>query len=325
MNCPRCGSAIADGLNFCTECGSPVGATASNQAVLTVCPLCGAQLDGGSFCPKCGTAIPVASGAVEPTQFAWGSADVAQPAAPQMQVVQPAVVVPVGVAPHAQQGKPQGVGKGVVLGIVVALALLLAAFGVYSLVNQGGSSESSKEVGSTMQEASEASSSSSGREKEASSAPAVRGKTPPGFSTATASSVSTADKMDDYRATSTIDGSDVTAWNTDGRTTGDARGQWIELQAAELQHVEGLRILPGFCKSQEVWSKNRRPRDITITFSDGSSVPATLADTFGEYQTIALSKAVDTTTIRITINSSWAPTFNGKTYDDCAISEITVY
>ena len=90
-------------------------------------------------------------------------------------------------------------------------------------------------------------------------------------------------------------------------------------------HVTGVKIMPGFCKSEEVFTKNRCPKDITFTFSDGSTYKTTLTRKYNDYQTVNFPSAVDTSSIRITINSSYAPTYDGKRYDDCGISEIQVF
>ncbi len=47
--CPKCGSLVPANMNFCPNCGSPMG----NQA--NTCPKCGAAVPAGSkFCPNCG-------------------------------------------------------------------------------------------------------------------------------------------------------------------------------------------------------------------------------------------------------------------------------
>jgi len=48
--CPACGHKNTDGVKFCQECGSPLGAPAK-----TFCGQCGAQLAPGTrFCGECG-------------------------------------------------------------------------------------------------------------------------------------------------------------------------------------------------------------------------------------------------------------------------------
>ena len=151
-----------------------------------------------------------------------------------------------------------------------------------------------------------------------------KGAVPPVFNSYKASSVTVVDNIDPYGPEMTVDGNPQTAWNTNGAETGDATGQWIELSAPGLQHVSSISILPGFCKDPDIWAKNRRPHEIEVSFSDGSSFTADLNDTFNQYQSLPLSAPVDTTFVRITIRSSYAPTYNGRVYDDCAISEIRI-
>ena len=83
--------------------------------------------------------------------------------------------------------------------------------------------------------------------------------------------------------------------------------------------------MAGYCKDVDNYAKQRRPRDITLSYSDGTAQHATLADTFAEYQDVKLDAPVDTTYVRITIDSTYDPTYAGQCYDDCAISEIEVY
>ncbi|HAM15736.1 MAG TPA: hypothetical protein DCP91_07745, partial [Eggerthellaceae bacterium] len=153
---------------------------------------------------------------------------------------------------------------------------------------------------------------------------AAKGAVPPVFTSFTASSVSTADTIDAYGPQMAMDGNAKTAWNTDGESVGDGTGQWMQLAASDPQRVSGISILPGFCKDRDTWAKNRRPHAITVSFSDGSSFSAELADKYNKYQELSLPAPVDTTFVRITVDSTYAPTYSGRCYDDCTISEIRI-
>lgn len=66
MKCVKCGSAIAAGMKFCSECGTPV-------PKVSFCSNCGAELSVGvKFCASCGT--PTNSNGPEP-QVASTKAD----------------------------------------------------------------------------------------------------------------------------------------------------------------------------------------------------------------------------------------------------------
>ena len=123
------------------------------------------------------------------------------------------------------------------------------------------------------------------------------------------------DKAPDYGPYMARDGDLVTAWNEGAPN--DGVGEWIQLEAPEKQKVSGLRIATGFQKTEEIYSQNRRPRDITISFEDGTTYNALLDDALG-YQIITFNRPVETRIVRITINS----TYKGKYFDDCCISEV---
>ena len=139
----------------------------------------------------------------------------------------------------------------------------------------------------------------------------------PRFSKISASSVLTGD-VDSHQPDRLVDGSTTTAW-CEG-VTGNGEGEWVEFQADMKQNVTSVTIMGGFCKSEDLYWMNSRPKDITITFDDGSKTTSTLSDEPFAWHTITLAKPVQTKTIRITIDSVYA----GSNYTDTSISEITV-
>lgn len=116
-----------------------------------------------------------------------------------------------------------------------------------------------------------------------------------------------------------LDGNVTTAWNEGG--SGSGTGEWIELKANSAQTVSGIRIMPGFCNNEPNYYRNCRPKDITITFSDGTYTTTTLSDSYYVYQDLQFDREVTTSSIRITVNS----VYSGNKYQDCCISEIQVY
>lgn len=54
MNCIKCGRILADGMNFCPNCGESV----ARQGCNAFCSVCGAELvSGAQFCTSCGTKV----------------------------------------------------------------------------------------------------------------------------------------------------------------------------------------------------------------------------------------------------------------------------
>ena len=217
-------------------------------------------------------------------------------------------------------------GLGIMAGMFFSAGNSGSATGGNTAVIPTATSAAIETTASADEQATNASSASASSQEEPEKEPEPVGATPPYFGdSATVSSITAEDTIDPYGATSAIDGDPATAWNTSGKDNPSAAGEWIEIGANELQHVEGVRILAGFCKDEKTWEKNRRPCDITLMFSDGTKQSAHLDNVYNSYQDIKLDKAVDTYYVRISIDSSYEPTYDGRRYDDCAISEIEVY
>lgn len=150
--------------------------------------------------------------------------------------------------------------------------------------------------------------------------------TPPVFTMVTASNVTQATQDDrSYEPSLVLDGNPETAWNVPG-----GPGEWITISATSPQTVKGMRILNGYTKYSSAYAMwlyyaNRRPKDITIEFSDGSSISYTLADMFSQsnyqYQTIDFGEYKKTNFITVRINS----VYEGDTWSDCCISEMDFF
>lgn len=146
------------------------------------------------------------------------------------------------------------------------------------------------------------------------------------FPTVTASQITSASSSNrSYGPYNVLDGQYDTAWNTP-----NGPGQWIKLSASSPQKVKGIKILNGYTKYSTgygmwIYYANSRPKNITVTFSDGTSVNKTLSDVFDKsnyiYQEVDFGGIKTTDYIKITINSIYP----GNKWDDCCISEITVY
>lgn len=128
-----------------------------------------------------------------------------------------------------------------------------------------------------------------------------------------------------YSPSLAADGDPSTAWNVSGGV-----GEWIKLSADSVQTVKGIKILNGYTKyspdyNMWLYYANRRAKDITVSFSDGSEMKFTLQDIFDQhsyyYQPIDFGTVKYTTYIKIRIDSIYP----GSKWDDMCFSEIVPY
>ncbi len=60
ISCPNCGAAVAEGKNFCVECGTKIEQPTVNMTESVICVSCGAKiLDGKKFCGECGAKVEI--------------------------------------------------------------------------------------------------------------------------------------------------------------------------------------------------------------------------------------------------------------------------
>ena len=148
----------------------------------------------------------------------------------------------------------------------------------------------------------------------------------PVFTSASASQITApTSSNNNYGPNLVLDGDPATAWNTPG-----GPGDWIQFSAPTEQAVKGIKILNGYTKYSDVYGMwiyhaNSRPKNIQISFSDGTSMAYTLSDTFDKanyiYQDISFGEYKKVTWIRITI----ADIYGGTKWNDCCISEVQFY
>lgn len=153
-----------------------------------------------------------------------------------------------------------------------------------------------------------------------SNAASVQGETPPRFSSVEVSSQLPGDNdTADYGPGNLTDGNPATAWNEGA--AGFGVGEWVKFSAVNPQRVTSVSIMGGFPKfykdGSDVYKKNPRPREITISY-EGGSQGFTMQDVREQFQTFTLSKPVDTRWITITIDS----VYPGTRYEDCCIAEV---
>ena len=121
-----------------------------------------------------------------------------------------------------------------------------------------------------------------------------------------------------YPAASAIDGNPATGWSED--ISGYGEGEWIELTFDGTYLLSGMRIAIGLQTDSDRYFNNSRPREILITFSDGTEILAEVEDRMG-YQTISFDTPVASSNLKVTIFS----VYKGSKYADTLISEIELY
>ena len=116
-----------------------------------------------------------------------------------------------------------------------------------------------------------------------------------------------------------LDGDDSTAWveGADGQGIGES----LTFNFDGTYRVNGLTIKAGFQLDEETYYKNSRPKEITITFSDGSSETFTLDDEYGAEQYFEFDQLVNTSSVSITINS----VYEGSKYEDTCITGVEFF
>ncbi len=122
----------------------------------------------------------------------------------------------------------------------------------------------------------------------------------------------------DYEADNVFDGNPKTVWS-EGKS-GIGNGAEIFFTVAGNKELSGLRILAGHNKTEALYYYNCRPSKIKIEDSHGNSESVSLADSYGEYQTVNFTKPMKGV-VTITILDA----YSGTVYQDTCISEITAF
>ena len=129
----------------------------------------------------------------------------------------------------------------------------------------------------------------------------------------------------DYSVGSLLDGNTQTCW-ADG-VSGTGEGESITFSSDETKTVSGLAILPGYCKSEDLFYKNGMPLDIEITSGD-----KTWKWSFYDFQPnfaspmdsmVFIDFGGDIDMNECTVNLSVCK--SGNKYDDICITEMFLY
>ncbi len=132
-----------------------------------------------------------------------------------------------------------------------------------------------------------------------------------------ASSVLAGQSGNSYLQSNLLDGNPATAW-VEGQS-GDGIDAFLTLEFAGSKTVSELQLTNGYAKSESIFAKNNRVRDIEVTSSTGQRLSAELAD-HGRWQTVPLPGFSNVDWIQIRILS----VYRGTKYRDTALSELRV-
>ncbi|TNE92896.1 MAG: hypothetical protein EP330_00515 [Deltaproteobacteria bacterium] len=148
------------------------------------------------------------------------------------------------------------------------------------------------------------------------SAPAFAGQVK--IAGATASSTYPASDSASYDAKHIHDGKQGTSW-VEGED-GSGLGSWIEVDLGGTKDVTRIKLWGGDWYSSEYWQRANRPKEIELTFSDGSTETWAIDDA----QTVAVkefAKPKSTSSIKLKVKGI----HSGSTWNDTGISEIQVF
>lgn len=311
MRCTGCGKEISDNLNYCKYCGTPVRKTVrpdKDNSSTVQCPACGAIVKAeNQFCIKCGHMLRSTpdgpGGKREETGGTWKKI---------------AIIV-----------------LSIILAISVGLVIVAAFY--FLKVRNSDAENRMPVVVSTSAEKNTATFYNNGKTEkvagtfvsETETTSSEKEMTQEGQNNFTENvdmshvltayaSKSLSENNMIHLAERVLDGDLKTAWveGADGQGLGESLGIVLD----DVYTVNGFYIYAGYQKSDDLYYKNSRPKEIEILFSDGTINTIELEDVIG-MQNVKFPHSVETSGIEITINSVYA----GNKYEDTAISEIQLY
>ncbi|SFI23116.1 Serine/threonine protein kinase [Tindallia magadiensis] len=122
-----------------------------------------------------------------------------------------------------------------------------------------------------------------------------------------------------YSENHVFDGQHETAW-VEG-ATGDGIDEWIRLDFDHEKPIQGIFIINGYTRSEEIFYNNNRVKDVLIELSNGQQFYTQLADGFKEENHLLFETPINTQWIKLTIKS----VYPGSQYQDTCISGIYPY
>ncbi|MCO4743352.1 MAG: discoidin domain-containing protein [Proteobacteria bacterium] len=121
-----------------------------------------------------------------------------------------------------------------------------------------------------------------------------------------------------YDAAHAIDGKHGKSW-VEGED-GSGLGSWIELDLGGSQDVTRIKMWAGDWYSTDYWRRANRPKEVELSFSDGTKQTWKLDDA-QEVQVLDLASPKSTSSIRFKVKGI----HSGSTWLDTVISEIQVF
>jgi hypothetical protein len=120
-----------------------------------------------------------------------------------------------------------------------------------------------------------------------------------------------------YGAQNLFAGSSGDAW-VEGRD-GNGVGEWVTIEFDGMRLVKSITVRNGYQKSNDIFQKNNRVRQLRVMFSQGETQTLSLPDRLGSEQ-ISLPKPVKAYWMKFIIDDVWA----GNRYTDTAITKLVV-
>lgn len=295
MYCPNCGQSLPEDAMFCNSCGSKL-TTASKT-----CIKCGTSLNEGDvFCGECGTVQSSCINAEENN---------------------------INLLPPPSKRKKSWI---IILSlIIVLLATFVGAFIYFSV---DGDIELTDNVENSISEVqpnnnekavdNDFNNNSTEYAEHQENVDTIVDTeehieySTPSFTTVTASSILHSDGTFNYSVENIIDNDISTSWVEGAEGCGQM--EWIEFSADTEQKVSQINILNGYCKNQDIYTKNNRIKEVKVEFDDGTYSTHTLKDKYNEWNFIKFDKEHICKKIKIYIIS----VYEGSHYNDTCVSEI---
>lgn len=138
-----------------------------------------------------------------------------------------------------------------------------------------------------------------------------------GYEIYCASSVLPSQFGNSYGPANLFNASTGTAW-VEGRD-GNGVGEWITVEFDSMRRVKSINVQNGYQKSNDIFQKNNRVRQLRVLFSGGQSEIFILQDRISS-QLLTLHKPVQAYWLKFIIDDVWA----GNKYTDTAITKLLV-
>ena len=138
-----------------------------------------------------------------------------------------------------------------------------------------------------------------------------------GFETYCASSVLRPQFGNSYGVVNLFDSSTGTAW-VEGQA-GNGVGEWVTVEFDTMRRVKSFTVQNGYQKSNDIFRKNNRVRQLRVVFSGGETQTYVLEDRITA-QLLPLANPVQAYWMKFIIDDVWA----GNKYTDTAITKLLV-